>query len=115
MALGRGEEVKEFAETTLLLPRVEGYSMLACPLLLLVQDLGSMRARMGIVCLDVPGVPVGTSPGILLAKRGTKTHWHGDLVDRGLCILTWKKQMKPFQCVPGELGNQLASEEVGRD
>ncbi len=54
MALGRGEEVKEFAETTLLLPRVEGDSMLACPLLLLVQYPESMRARKGVVGLDVP-------------------------------------------------------------
>ena len=60
--------------------------------LLLVQDPESMGARKVIVGLDVPGVPVGTSPGILLAKSGTKTH--GDLVDRGRCILTCKMQMK---------------------
>ncbi len=70
MALGRDEEVtgKEYAETTLLLPRVEGYSMLACPLLLLVQYAETMGARKGIVGLDVSGVPGGTSPGIFLAK-----------------------------------------------
>ena len=65
MALGRGEEVKKFVETTLILPRVEGYSMLACPL---VQYPESMRARKSVVGLDVPGVPVGTSPVILVAK-----------------------------------------------
>ena len=87
--------------------------MLACPLLLLVKYPESMRARKGVVGLDVPGVPVGTSPGVLLAKCGTKTH--GDLVGRGRCILTRKMQMKPLQSVPSELGNQLASEEVGWD
>ena len=71
------------------------------------------RARKSVVGLDVPGVPVGTSPGVLLAKCGTKTH--GDLVARGRCILTRKMQMKPIQSVPSELGNQLASEEVGWD
>ena len=101
MALGRGEEVKEFAEPTLFLPRVEGYSMLACPLLPLIQYPNSMRARKRVVGLDVPGVPVGTSPGILLAKSGTKAH--GNLVDRGRCILTRKMQTKPIQSVPSEL------------
>ncbi len=68
--------------------------MLAGPLLRLVQDPEAMRARKSVVGLDVPGVPVGTSPGILLAKCGTKIH--GDLVDRGRCILTCKMQMKPI-------------------
>ncbi len=86
MTQGRGEEVKESAEATLFLPQVEGYAMLACPLLLLVQYPESMGARKGIVGLDVSSVPVGTSPGIFLAKGGTKTH--GDLSDRGRCIFT---------------------------
>jgi len=87
--------------------------MLAGPLLLLVQEPEPMRARKSVVGLDVPGVQVGTSPGKLLAKCGTKTH--GDLVDRGRCVLTRKLQIKPIQSVPSELGNQLASEEVGWD
>ncbi len=110
MAFGRGEEVKESAETTLLLPRAGVYSMLAYPLLLLVQYPESMKALKGIVGLDVPGVPVGTSTGILLAKCGTNSKTDGNLVDRDRCILTCKVQMKPIQSVPSELGNQLASE-----
>ncbi len=68
--------------------------MLACPLLLLVQYPESMGARRGMVGLDVPGVPVGMSPGILLAKCGTQPR--SDLVDCGRCILTCKMQMKPI-------------------
>ena len=86
---------------------------MACPLLLLIQYPESMGARKGIVGQDVPGVLVGTSPGILRARCGSKSH--GDSVDRGRCILTCKMQMKPIQSVSRELGNQLASEEVGWD